>query len=160
MKKLKFIFLLAAMLFAAKSVSAQSAEKPDTVSGVVVLNKAGFLSRVWNYEKNPDKWVYEGSLPCIIDFYADWCGPCRTVSPILKELAKEYQGKIMVYKIDVDRERELASVFQVKSIPAYLFIPVEGEPQTGVGALPRNYFVKAINEFLLKKQAAQNETNK
>jgi thioredoxin len=152
MKKLKFIFILAAMLFAAKSVSAaQPDEKPDTVPDVVVLNKADFLNRVWNYEKNPDKWVYEGSLPCIIDFYADWCGPCRRVSPILKELAKEYRGKITVYKIDVDKERELASVFQVKSIPAYLFIPLEGEPQTGIGALPRDYFVKAINDFLLKK---------
>jgi thioredoxin len=151
MKRLKFLFLLV-VIFATGYVSAQTAEKSDTAVNVVVLNKAAFLEKVWNYEKNPDQWVYEGSLPCIIDFYADWCGPCRKVSPILKELAKEYQGKMIVYKIDIDRERELATVFQVKSIPAYLFIPAKGEPQTSVGALPRDYFVKAINDFLLKKE--------
>ncbi|MDR0835973.1 MAG: thioredoxin [Tannerella sp.] len=150
MKRAKFMFLLVA-IFATNCISAQADEKSDTVTNVIILDKAGFLNDVWNYKKNPDKWVYEGKLPCIIDFYADWCGPCRTVSPILKALAKEYQGKIIVYKIDVDKERELASVFQVKSIPAYLFIPVGGEPQTGVGALPRDYFVKTINDFLLKK---------
>lgn len=151
MKRLKFLFL-SVVIFATGYVSAQTAEKSDTAVNVVVLNKAAFLEKVWNYEKNPDQWVYEGSLPCIIDFYADWCGPCRKVSPILKELAKEYQGKMIVYKIDIDRERELATVFQVKSIPAYLFIPAKGEPQTSVGALPRDYFVKAINDFLLKKE--------
>jgi thioredoxin len=150
MKKLKFIFLLV-VIFATNGISAQTEDKPGEVADVVVLNRTGFLKKIWNYEKNPDQWVYEGKLPCIIDFYADWCGPCRRVSPILKELAKEYQGKILVYKIDVDKEREIASVFQVNGIPAYLFIPVKGEPQTGSGALPRDYFVKAINDFLLKK---------
>ncbi|MDR3266136.1 MAG: thioredoxin family protein [Tannerella sp.] len=151
MEKLKFMFLLV-VIFATNYVSAQTAEKSDTATNVVILNKVGFLEKVWNYEKNSEQWVYEGSLPCIIDFYADWCGPCRRVSPILKELAKEYQGKIIVYKIDIDKERELASVFQVKSIPSYLFIPAKGEPQTSFGALPRDYFVKAINDFLLKKE--------
>jgi thioredoxin len=150
MKKFKFMFWGIA-LFVTTCISAQTEEKSDATVDVVFLNKAGFLEKVWNYEKNPDKWVYEGNVPCIIDFYADWCPPCRKVSPVLKELAKEYEGKIIVYKIDVDKERELASVFQVKNIPAYLFIPVQGDPQTGVGALPRDYFVKAIDDFLLKK---------
>ncbi|MDR2384479.1 MAG: thiol reductase thioredoxin [Tannerella sp.] len=151
MKKLKFIFILV-VLFATNSLPAQTSEKADTVGDVVVLNKAGFLKEVWNYEKNPDKWVYEGELPCIIDFYADWCAPCRRVSPVLKELAREYRGKIIVYKIDVDTERELASVFQIKSIPAYLFIFLSGKVQTGVGVLSRDYFVKIINDYMLQKE--------
>jgi thioredoxin len=131
---------------------AGASDAAESDSGkVVFLGKADFLNKIYDYKKNPDKWVYEGKLPCIIDFYADWCGPCRKVSPILKELADEYKGKVLVYKIDVDKEKELAAVFDVRSIPAYLFIPADGMPQTGVGSLPREYFVKVINEFLLKK---------
>jgi len=103
---------------------------------VVVINKAGFLSKVWDYEKNSEEWKYAGDKPCIIDFYADWCGPCRMVDPILNELAKEYAGKVVFYKINTDKERELAMAFGISSIPTYFFIPVKDKPQIARGALP------------------------
>jgi thioredoxin len=151
---MKIINILAFFIafFAVNDVFSQTDSLSTENKGkVVVLNKSGFLKSVWNYEKNSDKWIYEGKLPCIIDFYAEWCGPCHKVSPILKDLAEEYSGKIIVYKIDVDKERELASIFQIKSIPAYLFIPIKGDPRTGLGASPRDFFVKTINDFLLKE---------
>jgi len=110
-----------------------------------------FLKQVWDYEKNPDTWVYNGDLPCIIDFYADWCRPCRIVAPILDELAKEYKGKINIYKINTEKERELAAAFNIQSIPAVLFCPKKDKPQMSVGALPKTTFVQAINDVLLKK---------
>ncbi len=126
---------------------------PDLPEGeegkVVMLTKATFIKKVWNYEKNPDQWVYEGDKPCIIDFYADWCKPCKMVAPIMDQLAAEYKGKIYVYKIDTQVERELAQVFNVTSIPRVLFVPKNGEPQMSVGALPKPTFVQAINEVLL-----------
>ncbi|MDR2145003.1 MAG: thiol reductase thioredoxin [Tannerella sp.] len=153
MKKIaKTGLLMAAFLVAMNAFSQSDGQAAADRGEVIVLSKADFLASVWNYEKNSDKWVYEGKLPCVIDFYADWCGPCRRVAPIMKELAKEYKGKVLFYKIDVDNERELASVFQVSSIPSYLFIPATGDPQTGVGAYSRDFFVKAINDFLLKKE--------
>jgi thioredoxin len=120
------------------------------IDTVVVLNKADFLQKIYNYEKNRTEWVYEGNTPAIIDFYADWCGPCKMVAPILKDLAKEYKGKILIYKINTDKERELATAFGISSIPTYLLIPTKGEPQMARGAMPRESFVQIINEFLLK----------
>lgn len=128
------------------------------VQGIVVeeketlvkhLSKKEFMEKVYNYEKNPDKWVYEGDKPAIIDFYATWCGPCKAIAPILEELAKEYSGKIVVYKIDTDRERELSSAFGISSIPTLLFIPVKGDPQVAQGALPKESLKRAIDDFLL-----------
>ena len=114
------------------------------------LTKAEFLEKVWNYEKNSKEWKYEGDKPCIIDFYTTWCGPCKRLSPILEELAKEYDGKIIVYKVNTEVERELASVFQVRSIPTLLFCPLKANPQINVGALPKEQLVEAINKVLLK----------
>jgi thioredoxin len=159
---LSVVFLVSSICLSAQQTEEVTSAVNDTVASVsdnnvadsgkvVFLDKAGFLKKIYDYKKNPDKWVYEGKLPCIIDFYADWCGPCRQVSPILRELAKEYKGQVLIYKIDVDKERELAAAFDVRSIPAYLFIPADREPQTGIGSLPREYFVKVINEFLLQK---------
>lgn len=126
-------------------------EQKDTETGKVIhLTKAEFLSKVFNYEKNPTEWVYEGDKPCIIDFYADWCGPCKRVTPILEELAKEYGDKIIIYKIDVDKENELAATFGIQSIPTILFVPVKGVPQISQGALPKSEFIKQIDNFLLK----------
>ncbi len=126
-------------------------EQKDTETGKVIhLTKAEFLSKVFNYEKNPTEWVYEGDKPCIIDFYADWCGPCKRVAPILEELAKEYGDKIIIYKIDVDKENELAATFGIQSIPTILFVPVKGVPQISQGALPKSEFIKQIDNFLLK----------
>ena len=126
-------------------------EQKDTETGKVIhLTKAEFLSKVFNYEKNPTEWVYEGDKPCIIDFYADWCGPCKRVAPILEELAKEYGDNIIIYKIDVDKENELAATFGIQSIPTILFVPVKGVPQISQGALPKSEFIKQIDNFLLK----------
>jgi thioredoxin len=108
-----------------------------------------FLEKVWNFEENPQEWVYEGEVPCVIDFYADWCRPCRMVAPIMDDLAKEYDGKLKIYKIDVDKEKRLASVFQVRSIPAVLFSPMEGRPMMQAGALPKDQYIKIIEENLL-----------
>lgn len=126
-------------------------DKPVSDGKVVHLNVADFKKLVWDYTKNPDNWVFEGDLPLIIDFYADWCRPCKLVAPIMDELAQEYSGKIRVYKINTEVEKELASVFNIRSIPAVLFVPKEGKPQMSVGALPKPTFEQAIKEVLLVK---------
>lgn len=113
------------------------------------LTKNTFLEKVFDYEKNSE-WKYHGELPCLIDFYADWCGPCKMVAPILEELSVEYKDKIKVYKIDTEVEQELAAVFGIQSIPSLLFIPMNDKPQMAKGALPKQHLVKAIDEVLLK----------
>ena len=120
------------------------------------LTKASFQEKVFNYEKNKD-WKYEGDLPCLIDFYADWCGPCKMVAPVLEELAKEYEGKIHIYKVDTEAEQELAAAFGIRSIPSLLFCPKEGQPQMAQGALPKASMEKAIKELLLEQKEV--ETN-
>lgn len=122
-----------------------------TVNNVVYLTTKEFKEKVFNYETNKE-WKYQGSLPAIIDFYADWCGPCKMVAPILQDLARDYAGKIIVYKVDTESEQELAAVFGISSIPTLLFVPTEGQPQAALGALPRQSFDQAINEVLLKNQ--------
>jgi thioredoxin 1 len=112
------------------------------------LTKQVFLDKVFNYEVNKE-WKFEGELPCIIDFYADWCQPCKMVAPILEELSKEYEGKINIYKIDTEAEQELAGAFGIRSIPSILFCPKEGQPQMAAGALPKDSFKQAIDEILL-----------
>lgn len=118
---------------------------------IVHLTKTEFLNKVYNYEANPNDWKYEGDKPAIVDFYADWCGPCKMVAPILDELAKEYDGQIVIYKVDTEKEQELAGAFGIRSIPSILFIPMEGKPEMAQGAMPKASFKKAIDEFLLKK---------
>ena len=118
------------------------------VMKTIKLNKADFLAKVVNYETTPNEWNYLGDKPAIIDFYADWCGPCRAVAPILEELAEEYSGKIYVYKIDTEKEQELAQLFGIRSIPSLLFIPMKGQPQMAQGALPKSELKKAIDEIL------------
>ena len=103
-----------------------------------------------NYEVDSLEWKYLGDKPAIIDFYADWCLPCRKIAPILDELAEEYGGKIYVYKIDTEAEKELAAVFGIRSIPFLLFIPKEGDPQAVRGSITKADFKKVIDEFLLK----------
>jgi thioredoxin len=112
------------------------------------LTKETFLKKVFNFEQNKD-WKYEGDLPCLIDFYADWCGPCKMVAPVLEELSKEYDGKIRIYKIDTEAEQELAAAFGIRSIPSLLFCPMDGKPQMAMGALPKTTMKKAIEEILL-----------
>jgi len=113
------------------------------------LSKKTFLEKVFNYEVNKD-WKFEGEVPCIIDFYADWCQPCKMVAPILEELSVEYDGKINIYKVNTEVEQELAAAFGIRSIPSMLFCPGEGQPQMAVGALPKESLVQAINDVLLK----------
>ncbi len=111
------------------------------------LTKETFKEKVFNYETNKD-WKYEGSVPCLIDFYADWCGPCKMVAPILEELQAEYSDKIVIYKVDTEDQQELASMFGIRSIPSLLFVPKDGQPQMATGALPKETFIKAIDDVL------------
>jgi len=117
---------------------------------VIVLTNESFKQKVFNYQLNKE-WKYEGSLPAIVDFYASWCGPCRTLSPRVEEIAKEYEGKIVVYKVDTDAEQILSQSMGIESLPTLLFIPLKGKPQMTMGALPKESLVKAVNEVLLVK---------
>lgn len=121
-------------------------EKPTT--RVVHITKADFLKKVYDFEKNPDEWKYLGSQPAIVDFYADWCGPCRQLSPVLDELAKEYSEKLTIYKVNVDNERGLATFFGIRSIPTLLFIPMKGKPQRSLGALSKTELKGIIKDVL------------
>jgi len=111
------------------------------------LTNETFKEKVFNYETNKE-WKFEGEIPAIIDFYADWCGPCKTVAPILEELKDEYGDKLEIYKVNTEEQQELAGVFGIQSIPSLLFIPKEGQPQMAMGALPKETFKQAISEVL------------
>lgn len=112
------------------------------------ITKEDFINKVFDYE-NEKEWKFKGEIPCIIDFYADWCGPCKMVAPILEQLSKDYEGKINIYKIDTEEEHELASVFQIRSIPSILFIPMNKKPMMQTGALPKQALVDKIEKELL-----------
>jgi thioredoxin 1 len=114
----------------------------------IQLTADGFKEQVFDYSKE-EAWKYKGSLPAIIDFYADWCGPCKAVAPVLEELSKEYEGRLLIYKIDTDKEAELSSLFGIQSIPTLLFVPVEGAPMMQRGAIPKKAFQQVIEERLL-----------
>lgn len=161
MKNLRTILLLTAAVIAvscsnsteskAQDQPAQQKTQQAIADGKVIhMNKDMFIDRVMDYESNKEDWIYKGDKPAIIDFYADWCKPCKMIAPIMEELAEEYKGKIYIYKVDTQVERELASVFGIRSIPAVLFIPMEGRPQMSTGALPKESFKGAIDDFLLK----------
>ena len=111
------------------------------------LTAETFKTKVFNYEENKE-WKFEGEKPCVIDFYADWCGPCKVVAPILEELSEEYDGKLNIYKVNTEQERELSSVFGIQSIPSILFVPKEGQPQMAMGALPKDSLTKAFKDVL------------
>lgn len=110
------------------------------------LTAETFKQKVMNYDMHPNEWIFEGSRPAIIDFYATWCGPCKQTAPIVEKLAEDYAGRIDVYKVDVDQQQELAAFFGVQSIPTILFIPKEGTPQRVSGAMPRSGFDEAIKQ--------------
>jgi len=158
MRKLIYLSILFAYTISAcagKNIEKQTEEinnsKEVKKMGTIHLTKAEFLAKVANYETNPTEWKYLGDKPCIIDFYASWCGPCKTIAPILEELAKEYDGQIYIYKINTEEEQELAGAFGIRSIPSVLFCPMTGAPQMSQGAMPKDSFKQAINEVLLKK---------
>jgi thioredoxin len=125
--------------------------KTENKMGTIHLTKADFLTKVADFETNPTEWKYLGDKPCIIDFYADWCGPCKVVAPILEDLSKEYDGQIYIYKVDTEVEQDLAGAFGIRSIPSILFCPMNGAPQMAQGAMPKDSFKNAIAEVLLKK---------
>lgn len=114
------------------------------------LTKETFKAKVFDYETGKE-WSFKGERPAIIDFYADWCGPCQMVAPVLEDLAREYQGKVDIYKLNTEQEQELAGMFGISSIPSILFIPRDGKPRMAVGALPRESFVQGIKEILKVK---------
>jgi len=116
------------------------------------LTKQEFIDKVFDFE-NQEQWQYKGSVPAIIDFYADWCGPCKSVAPALEQLSEEYEGKVEIFKIDTDQEAELSGLFGIQSIPTFLFIPVDGAPMLQRGAIPKNVFKQVIDEKLLKTTA-------
>jgi thioredoxin 1 len=118
------------------------------------LTTTDFKEKIFDYESESE-WKYKGELPAIIDFYADWCGPCKSVAPVLEELSNEYEGKVNIYKLDTDKEAELSAVFGIQSIPTFLFIPVDGAPMLQRGAVPKNVFKQVINERLLKAEAEE-----
>jgi thioredoxin len=116
------------------------------------MNKEMFLEKVFDYTTGATEWKYLGNKPAVIDFYATWCGPCRMVAPILKDLAKEYGDKIVIYKVDTDKEKELSMAMGIQSLPTIVFIPINGQPQVIVGAADQATFKRAIDEVLLNKK--------
>lgn len=136
----------------AKNAAGETESSQGTTANTPVhITKADFLKKIYNYETSPNEWKYLGDKPAIIDFYADWCGPCKMIAPSLEQLAKEYAGKIDIYKVDVDKETELAQAFGIQGIPALLYIPMTGKPQMLQGAMPKDQLKEKIETILLKK---------
>lgn len=133
------------------SVSNTEINKKDKKMKTIHLTKAEFLKKVVDFEGNPNEWKYLGDKPALIDFYASWCGPCKTIAPVLEELAAEYEGQIYIYKVDTEAEQELAAAFGIRSIPTLLFAPMKGNPQIAQGALPKANLKQAIDQVLLNK---------
>lgn len=144
MKKI-FIILAVAVLSMGISYAGNNGEK------TVHLTKAEFLKKVVDYENNVNEWKYLGDKPAIIDFYADWCGPCKRLSPILEEIAAEYDGEVIIYKVNVDDERDIATAFGIRSLPTLFFVPKQGNPSVVEGFLPKEELYKAMNATILKK---------
>jgi thioredoxin 1 len=142
------IIILPLVFNECKADNPASPLKTNTTESVVPMTNETFKKMIFNYDLNKD-WKFEGSKPAIIDFYADWCPPCRQLSPLVEEIAKEYAGKIDVYKVDTDKETTLAQALGITNLPTLLFIPAKGKPQSTMGALPKESLVKAINEILL-----------
>lgn len=120
------------------------------------LTKQDFIDKVFDFEQEQE-WKYKGEMPSIIDFYADWCGPCKSIAPVLEELSDEYKGRLNIYKIDTDKEVELSSLFGIQSIPTLLFIPAEGAPMMQKGAIPKSAFKQVIEERLLSAAGKENQ---
>lgn len=119
--------------------------------GSIHISKADFLKKIADYETHSSDWKYLGDKPAIIDFYADWCGPCRQMAPALEEIAKEYAGQIYVYKVDTDKEQDLARDFGIQALPTLWFVPMKGDPQRAVGALSKAQLKEYVEKVLLKK---------
>ena len=152
MKKIIILLpFLVAMCFCTQAQQPTATQQKN----VILLDKEGFLKHVYNFEKNPTQWVYEGKLPAIIDFYADWCAPCRMIAPILEELATEYKGRIVIYKVDTEKSRDLAATFGIRSLPTLFFTPMGEQAQAVMGALPKEQLRQMIETILLKNNPPQ-----
>ena len=132
-----------------KTEATQESTIVEEDSFVKTLDYKTFVKKVWDIETYPDSFAYKSKLPCMIDFYADWCGPCKRVAPIMEDIAQEYDGKIIVYKVNVDKEQKLPLVFKVKNIPTVFFLPTEGQPLSQVGALSKEEYISIINKHLI-----------
>ncbi len=119
-----------------------------------LLNIEKFKNEIFDYESSKE-WDYKGEMPAVIDFYADWCAPCRMVAPIIEKFSEEYKGKVKFYKVDTEQERELAAMFGIRSIPSILFIPMDAQPKMLVGALPEADFRKVLEKELLSESAPE-----
>ena len=139
--------MVLAMIPFISNCQSQPAKKVEDKPLVEHLTKASFKQKVFDYETNKE-WKYAGNIPCIIDFYADWCGPCKKLAPTVEQIAKDYKGKIYVYKVNVDEQQELAGAFGIQGIPAVLFCPQIDKPQMSTGYITRTDFDKAIKEVL------------
>ena len=142
--------ILSLMLAACETKAINNGKKENKMK-TIELTKADFLKKIVDYEKNPEEWIYLGDKPAIIDFYASWCGPCKMQSPVFEALSEEYDGQIYVYKVNTEQEQELAALFNIRSIPSFLFIPMNDKPQMAMGAMPKSSFKEAIDGVLLKK---------
>lgn len=144
--------IITSILIVFAFVANSCAQTKNEEASVIPMNKQMFLDNVFDYTTGATEWKYKGDKPAIIDFYATWCGPCRMLAPILKDLAKEYSDSIIVYKVDTDKEKELAATMGIRSLPTIVFIPQTGQPQVMVGAAEKETFRRAIEEVLLGKK--------
>jgi thioredoxin len=147
-----FMFLAAPHAGFTQNKPAAPATAKTAETKVIYLTSEEFKKKVFNYEKGGDNWKFEGKNPCIVDFYADWCRPCKMIAPIMEELAGTYKDKIVVYKVNTDKEKEVAGAFNIRSIPSLLFCPKDGKPQMIVGGHAKEDYVKMIDEILLGKK--------
>ena len=152
--KISFLFILfAAFVLVSCNQSGSTSEKAGTSTDkqVVVINDATFKEKVWNYTESPMEFKYLGDKPCVVDFYADWCAPCKTAGPILEEVANEYKGKVVFYKVNIDENKELAAAFNIRSIPAFLFVPLKGDPEMTGGIAPTKEATKKMFTDMVQK---------
>lgn len=151
MKKILASFIVLFALLSTSCAQTKTETQKENAS-VIQMNKQMFLDKVFDYTTGATEWKYQGEKPAVIDFYATWCGPCRMVAPILKDLAKEYGDSIVIYKVDTDKEKELSMAMGIQSLPTIVFIPKTGQPQVIVGAADKATFRRAIDEVLLNKK--------
>ena len=142
----KTVFLITAFLLIGLGLDAQNKTSETKIK---TLTYKEFLKKVWDFEKSPDTYAFKGKIPAVVDFYADWCGPCRKVGPIMEKLAKDYEGRLTVYKVNVDEQKDLAMAFQVRSIPMVLFLPLKGQPMAQTGAMSEQQYRNIIDNRLL-----------